>query len=68
MYTVLPFIEIFSSCKGSVCLQILCRYKGNKSIEIYIAATLRIIVTNEDEIKQKKVEEGISRISVPLYL
>lgn len=49
-------------------LQILCRYKGSKSIEIYIAATLRIIVTNEDEMKQKKVEGGISRISVPFYL
>ena len=49
-------------------LQILCRYKGSKSIEIYIAATLRISVTNEDEMKQRKVEEGISRISVPFYL
>ena len=49
-------------------LQILCRYKGSKSIETYIAATLRIIVTKEDEMKQKKVEEGISTISVPFYL
>ena len=49
-------------------LQILCRYKGSKSIETYIAATLRIIVTNEDEMKKQKVEEGISMISVPFYL